>query len=106
MNEVKAALDKIFSKETLAYATDLIIRADHALPGDDKAEGRHTLVVEGLVDFVEKMDDKVSLIPNVGFILKAIIDSAPVDGYERRACAAVVELAYQTLRLEPNQSGR
>lgn len=106
MNPIKETLEKIFSKETLAKALDLIAQADVSLPGEDQADARHAQALEGLVAFVERLDDKVSLIPHVGFLLKAVIDSPPVDAYERKACAAVLELAYQSLRLEPDQSGR
>lgn len=106
MKQIRDTLEKIFSKETLAKATELIVQADVVMPGEDNADARHLMVVDGLVEFVERMDDQVSRIPHIGFLLKAIIDSPPIDEYERKACAAVVELAYQTLRLEPNQAGQ
>lgn len=90
-------LEKLLSKQAFEKATDLIQEQPTPATREEATEN-HTRVVEGLVAFIEDLDDRVELIPFAGPILKMLVDSPQVDAKERELAAFVVESVYRTLK--------
>jgi hypothetical protein len=90
-------LTKLFSKQVLAYATQMIQAQSTAATPEDAA-ANHKKVVDGVLSYLETLDNSVVLIPFIGPFLAALIDTPMVDGLERQLVEALVELAYRPLK--------
>lgn len=90
-------LTKILSKDAYEKAAELV-QGQQPAANEEEATNNHKAVLEGLIAFVEDLDDKVELIPFAGPILKALVDSPAVDDMERKACEFVVETVYRALK--------
>lgn len=90
-------LTKLLSKQAFEKATELV-QGQSKPTSKAEADANHEAVLNGLVAFVEVLDDKVELIPFAGPILKALVDSPAVDDLERKACEFIVESVYRALK--------
>ena len=92
-----AIADRIASTAFIEKAKELIHKA-----GSQDATGaeKHRMVVDGLVRFIDDLDEAVTLVPYVGSILDALLDTQPAQEVKRGAVQFAVELIYQTLKLE------
>lgn len=88
-------LKKIASKENARAAAQVAL--DLFLT-DLRPEEKKARLVAFLRSNAETLDDGVSLIPGIGPVLAALVDSAAVDEAEARLCDALAEIIVQALK--------
>lgn len=96
MNEI---LKKIASKENARAGAQLAL--DLMLGGldtDEQKAAAKKRLAAFLLSNVETLDDSVALIPGWGPMLRALVDSAPVDAVEAQLCDMLAEVIVQALK--------
>lgn len=96
MTKLPGFLEKLLSKAT-AEQIGKLIQAQPPATTKEEGDANHERVVEGVVTFVESLDDKVALIPYAGPILAMIVDTPAMDQKEREWVEFAVEMAYRAL---------
>ena len=90
-------LTKIASAAFFQKAKELTQeQADMAAPGPEK----HKTVVDGLVQFIDDLDEVTVAIPYIGSILAELVDTQAAQDAKRQAVQVAVEFIYQTLKLD------
>ena len=90
-------LTKIASAAFFQKAKELIVaQANSTAPGTEK----HKTVVDGLVQFIDDLDEVTVAIPYIGSILAELVDTQAAQDAKRQAVQVAVEFIYQTLKLD------
>lgn len=89
-------LKRLASKQNARAAAQLAL----SLFLDDTKTGpqKRAELAEFLRSNAETLDDAVELIPGIGPVLAALVDSAPVDAVEAQLCDALAEIIVQALK--------
>lgn len=90
-------LKKLFSKQTLAYATGLA-QGQGTASTDEEARANHKAVRDGIRAYIESLDDRVTLIPFVGPILDGLVDSPAFEKTEDEWADFLAEMVYRPLK--------